>query len=316
MLVFYVVVSTLCFLSECYQLRNDSPTCIKMREHVVECSGIDNPDTLRKTYLKLLKSEYSSKTGKVNKFDISKSYFSYIPHDLLKGHDNLYIIEIRDTTLISLSDTDTAFVGAEKEVWKFEMRHCVLFGDFDWYQLRNMTQLEEIELTDIGLKYIDIDANFPHSFNLKVLALNYNSISYISDQGFSKFVNLENLDLMDSNISKLKRSMFPNLLVRIDLSSNKISSLPSDLFTNMPNLIVLNLDKNGFQTLDQTLFAHIWKNLLVFNIADNPLSCDCRIKWILLHPFPGKRFSGKCVEPNELKERYLGSLEDLELWCF
>nr|XP_042903263.1 slit homolog 2 protein-like isoform X2 [Parasteatoda tepidariorum] len=312
MLVFYVVVSALCFLSECYQLQEDSPICIKY-SYIVECSGIDNPDNLRKTYHKLLRSEICSKTEDVKLFQIVMSHFSYIPHDLLKGHDNIYSIDIRNTTLMSLSDTDTAFVGAE--IWKLEMRHCVLFGDFDWNQLRNVTQLQEIVLIDIGLKYIDIDAKFPHSFNLKELTIKYNSISYISDQAFSEFVNLKNLQLSDNNISKLKRSMFPNLLSKIDLN-NKISSLPSDLFTSMPNLKYLNLDRNGFQTLDQTLFAPIWKSLIWFNIEDNPLRCDCRIKWILLHPFPGEIFSGECVEPNELKGRYLESLEHLELSCF
>ncbi|XP_071037186.1 uncharacterized protein [Parasteatoda tepidariorum] len=149
------------------------------------------------------------------------SHFSYIPHDLLKGHDNIKLIEIRNTTLMSLSDTDMAFVGAEKGVRRFEMWYCVLFGNFDWYKLRNMTHLQEIVMIDIGLKYIDIDANFPHSFNLKQLFLEYNNISYISDQGFSKFVNLENLQLRDNNISKLKRSMFPSLLSRIDLKKYK-----------------------------------------------------------------------------------------------
>ncbi|XP_042912723.1 carboxypeptidase N subunit 2 [Parasteatoda tepidariorum] len=316
MLVFYAVVSALCFLSECYQLQNNSLTCRNLNRYTVKCSGIHNPDNLKKFYHKILKSWFSSKTEDVEVFEITMSHFSYIPHDLLKGHDNIKRIEISKTTLMSLSDTDMAFVGAEKGVRRFVMRHCVFFGDFDWYQLRNMTHLQEIVLIDIGLKYIDIDANFPHSFNLKQLFLEYNNISYISDQGFSKFVNLENLQLRDNNISKLKRSMFPNLLSRIDLDSNKISSLPSDLFTNMPNLQVLNLRENGFQTLDQTLFAPIWKTIGIFAIEDNPLRCDCRIKWILLHRFPEGKIYGKCAEPNELKGRHLGSLEHLELLCF
>ncbi|XP_015912497.3 slit homolog 3 protein [Parasteatoda tepidariorum] len=315
MLVFYVVVSALCFLSECYQLQEDSPTCRRIG-YITKCSRIDNPDNLRKTYHKLLQNEFSSKTEDVEVFELTMSHFSYIPHDLLKDHNKIYKIMINSTTLMSLSDTETAFVGAEKRVQIFVMQHCVLFEDFDWSQLRNMKQLEEIVLIDIGLEYIDIDANFTHWIYLEFLTIKYNSISYISDQAFSKFVNLKQLVLTGNNISTLKRSMFPNLLSWIDLSRNKISSLPFDLFTNMPNLKLLNLDKNGFQTLDQTLFAPIWKNIDVFHTAGNPLICDCRIKWILLHRFPEAGFFGKCVEPNELKGRHLRSLKHLELSCF
>ncbi|XP_071036759.1 leucine-rich repeat and fibronectin type-III domain-containing protein 5-like [Parasteatoda tepidariorum] len=316
MTVFNSVILILCFSVQCIQMKQAASFCARTINTIygyeIECSGIDNPDNLRKAFYK--SNEGNSLTGSET-VTISDSDFSYIPHDLFQDF-KIDTIIIKSTTLSSLSDTDTAFDGLEKDLRVIEIRDSFLFKDLDWCQLRNLKRVFHIQLNNIGLEYIDSDVSC--ASYVEFLYLGSNRISYISDQAFASFAQLWKVDLQENKISEMKRGMLPNpakKLYMINLSSNQISSLPKDFFTNMPKLEKINLSENNFHILDETLYAPVWKEVISLSLSGNPLRCDCRMKWLLNLKFPFST-TGTCVEPIELNGRDIISLNRLELWCF
>nr|XP_015912503.1 slit homolog 1 protein [Parasteatoda tepidariorum] len=316
MSVFNSVILILCFSVECIHMKQVASFCARtfntINGYKIECSGIDNPDNLRKAFYK---SNEGNSPTEAKTVAIADSDFSYIPHDLFQDF-KIGTIIIKSTTLSSLSDTDTAFDGLEKDLRVIEIRDSFLFKDFDWCQLRNLKRVFQIQLNNIGLKYIDSDVRC--ASYVEFLYLGSNRISYISDQAFTSFAQLRKIDLPKNKISEMKRSMFPSpakKLYKINLSFIQISSLPKDFFTNMPQLEMLDLSENNFHTLDETLYAPVWKKVSSVSLSGNPLRCDCRMKWLLKQKFPWIT-SGTCMEPIELSGREIISLNKLELWCF
>ncbi|XP_071036760.1 carboxypeptidase N subunit 2-like [Parasteatoda tepidariorum] len=313
MSVFYIVVLTLYFFTGSLKSEKISPNC-EIKNNLVECSGIDNPNNLKEAFYKSTKdTSYPS----IECVSIIHSQFSYIPHDLFKSFE-IKMILIKNTTLTSITETNTAFEGLEKSLTDLTIANSTLLSDFDWNQLRSLIALKFLTLENIGLEYIDNDVNAIAAGSLIHLSFANNEISFIKDRSFAPFVHLDGIWLSFNKISNLKRSMFPNSeneLSKIYLNDNKISSLPSDFFTNMPYLSFVDLKNNGFITLDQALFEPIWKNLNMIDLSGNPLVCDCRMKWLLKQIFPIIT-RGICAEPSKLLGREIKTLEYLELWCF
>ncbi|XP_055945826.1 immunoglobulin superfamily containing leucine-rich repeat protein-like isoform X2 [Argiope bruennichi] len=97
--------------------------------------------------------------------------------------------------------------------------------------------------------------------------------------------------------------MFPtpaNIQI-LDFSWNKISVLPDDIFNNMPTLTDVFLEGNRLKTFP----ARTWEKLIDNNLsqvtlADNPIVCDCGIKWYTKKR-RSVRVTGKCAEPQNLR---------------
>nr|XP_042903278.1 uncharacterized protein LOC122270344 [Parasteatoda tepidariorum] len=167
---------------------------------------MNNSDILRQLFTSEVNRIEQSITYAV---EIIDSNFLYIPHDFFKKY-NVRRLSLVHVSLISLSDTDTAFEGLEKSLNFLHMQDGILFRDLEWYQLRNLSELKDLSLINIGLEYIDNDISFISNLNLTEISLLKNKISFISDRAFAPFVNLQALSLGHNMISELKRSMLPN----------------------------------------------------------------------------------------------------------
>lgn len=206
MFVFYLVISVSCFLTKCLALEGLTPSCkINNPMRIVNCSRMDNLDNLRGTFYK----EMNTSSTPIIGVHIANSYFSFIAQDFFKGL-NFWRLTIENTTLISLSDTDTAFEGLEKHLKVFQMKNSVLYKDLDWYQLRNLAKLTFLTMENVGLEYVESDVDAISEVKLLQLSLANNRISFISDRAFAPFLHLQSLWLNANSISELKRSMFPN----------------------------------------------------------------------------------------------------------
>ncbi|GFR05237.1 hypothetical protein TNCT_101821, partial [Trichonephila clavata] len=97
--------------------------------------------------------------------------------------------------------------------------------------------------------------------------------------------------------------------------SNLIEQLPSDIFTNMPNLESLYINNNKLLVLEENTFSPVWENLMFFSAAGNGLRCDCRIAWILEKNFPNQT-RAFCALPPELKGHSIDTLTSKDVWCF
>ncbi|CAD6193121.1 unnamed protein product [Caenorhabditis auriculariae] len=99
--------------------------------------------------------------------------------------------------------------------------------------------------------------------SVSILDFSYNKIQFIDVQTFGKFKNLTKLNLSSNKISSLKPSHFANLgdtLHKLDLSNNAITKISDGLFDELKNLKKLILDGNKIIKWRKTMFRGL-KNL-------------------------------------------------------
>lgn len=86
------------------------------------------------------------------------------------------------------------------------------------------------------------------------------------------------LNLSSNSLTSIHLLSNLNNLQTLDLSSNQIRVLPSNLFTKFPQLSSLYLPSNALKTIPRTFNAISNINL---DISNNPLDCTCQLKWLI-----------------------------------
>ncbi|GIY78063.1 uncharacterized protein CDAR_282781 [Caerostris darwini] len=281
---------------------------IGTKTNEVTCTGADDVQTFDRSLAK-----YRGES--IRTLYVMDSYLLYFPSKVFEGL-NIEKLHLINSNFRDFSDSEVAFEGLENSLKSLVIQRCTVFDGWTWKELGQLKSLTWLKTVKAGLDIIDSDISDIAHLNLEVLELTQDTVSYIDDKAFSTFANLKVLSLKMNQISKLKRSMFPNPareLSQINLSYNEIERLPEDIFTNMPSLISLILGKNKLLTLDENTFAPAWKCLNKFDISDNPLRCDCGLKWISKgHP---KTTRGACSQPPSLNGTKLADVKADDLRC-
>ena len=86
------------------------------------------------------------------------------------------------------------------------------------------------------------------------------------------------LNLSSNSLTSIKSLSNLNNLQTLDLSYNKIRSLPSNLFSKFSQLSSLYLSNNFLKTIPKTFNEISNINL---DISNNPLNCTCQLRWII-----------------------------------
>lgn len=86
------------------------------------------------------------------------------------------------------------------------------------------------------------------------------------------------LNLSSNSIKSINSLSNLNNLQTLDLSSNKIESLPKNLFSKFSQLSSLYLSFNSLKTIPKTFNEISNINL---DISNNPLNCICQLKWLI-----------------------------------
>jgi hypothetical protein len=85
------------------------------------------------------------------------------------------------------------------------------------------------------------------------------------------------LNLSSNSLISINSLSNLNNLQTLDLTSNRISSLPSNLFSKFPQLSSLYLSYNFLKTIPKSFNEISNINL---DISNNPLNCTCQLKWL------------------------------------
>ena len=142
--------------------------------------------------------------------------------------------------------------------------------------------IEELILTSTGqFTYINLDrfvklknlslfGNLSNDFNLDLFANISNRLEElciqlhnIDDESMSKllfrhfFPNLSNLNILNSNITRLEKKLFEGfpMLQSLKLFNNRIKTIEKEAFSNLKNLTYLDLSINRLSELDPDLFS-------------------------------------------------------------
>jgi len=114
-----------------------------------------------------------------------------------------------------------------------------------------------VECTNINAKEIPdgIDGG------TQVLNMTGNNLQALKSDvfGLSKLLNLQKINVAQSNISDIHPRAFSGLLnlVDIDLSHNKLTDVPSDVFPNTLSLMILTLSGNPITLVKAGAFTHL-----------------------------------------------------------
>lgn len=107
--------------------------------------------------------------------------------------------------------------------------------------------------------------------------------SFIPDEVFIQLRNLTTLQLANNHLDHVRPTMFVGLgaLVRLDLSDNKITVLPSGSLRHLHKLRQLFLDGNRLETIRRCA-VQSRVHLRALSLVGNPVRCDdcCTTSWI------------------------------------
>jgi hypothetical protein len=116
---------------------------------------------------------------------------------------------------------------------------------------------------------------FLYSTSLRILQLVACNLSHIPPNTFQELPNLQKLYIAYNKIGMLYNVQGVGHLTTFDISHNYLRDLGSDIFTDLPELIHLNLSYNSLSTLDITMMPQLVKVNRSIDLNGNPWVCDC-----------------------------------------
>ncbi|CAL1281573.1 unnamed protein product [Larinioides sclopetarius] len=146
--------------------------------------------------------------------------------------------------------------------------------------------------------------------SVKNLYFENSKTARISQQAFQRMVNLDTLTLTGGSLKSISRDMFPRTwnIKFWNLSQQKLTTLPKDIFDDLPQLIIFSVMKNFLTTIDEEVYT---KSGASYYLNDNPIYCNCGVKWITTSGKQSfKRFIGKCEDPESFNGKELKNLKE------
>jgi len=115
----------------------------------------------------------------------------------------------------------------------------------------------------------------------RVLSISNMGLTNISRLSLFLFPNLEVLNMSGNDITMFDVSAMSeqDRLVSIDLSNNDIVDFVGNFSAELPKLVTLLLSDNDIQTIPSDV-RDLFHHLNVLTLRDNPLHCNCELKWL------------------------------------
>ncbi|KAG8182231.1 hypothetical protein JTE90_002662 [Oedothorax gibbosus] len=178
-----------------------------------------------------------------------------------------------------------------------------------------------LSLYNVTLKYMFDEAPTDDTFLRELKAVRVKVLSGWDWKQLAGFKQLEQLDILDTPLKKLPADFRSSDHVPEEgnirnfiLMYNKISTVPSDMFSDMPLLGMVSLRGNMMAVLSEATFQPVvMSQLRYLDVTENPIQCDCRIAWVLQER--RERISGKCYAPKALRDKAFNKLTREDIRC-
>lgn len=152
----------------------------------------------------------------------------------------------------------------------------LLFWHVESYQLMCLQQCVcAHNFTEVKCsRFINSITNIDNLFSPEIRELHIlgSYLGPVFNTSFSRFTELEILDLSENQIQKISDLTFVNLkkLKQLSLKGNRLTTLEDRTFAFLEKLEVLDLSHNGFSEMPDAVFRYL-DNLRVLNISFNQL---------------------------------------------
>jgi Leucine-rich repeat (LRR) protein len=205
--------------------------------------------------------------------DLSQNALEKIEKGCLTGLSNLQNLDLSDNQIWFLNPR--AFDDVPN--LKFLYLNSNHFDSLDTAAFNRLVSLHTLDVSSNAIK--EIQGSFYSEWkSLQKLDLSHNSLGrYFSTQSFDGLFNgvsaLDTLLLSDNCITSLPRSLFDTLLFLkwLDLSDNAIVNLEA---IDIPNSSFVNLSMNRLSSIPPAIFFQLSSTSLM-NFTGNPFACDC-----------------------------------------
>ncbi|GFU25600.1 uncharacterized protein NPIL_18571 [Nephila pilipes] len=188
-------------------------------------------------------------------------------------------------------------------------------GEWDWKQFSNFYSEKELTLVidDTPLSALGDDFASIASGQVHKITIDSTGLSTIKNQQFASFPDLSSLALQNNKLTSVSRSMLARPAEKLQflhLNGNSLTSLPEDLFSEMPALEVVYLRDNKLTSLPQNLFQSVSTSLQRVDFVNNPWDCNCQLLGITKNT---KTFLnlGVCATPENLANKKIRDLSNL-----
>uniref|UniRef100_A0A4D5RLF9 Putative membrane glycoprotein lig-1 n=1 Tax=Ixodes scapularis TaxID=6945 RepID=A0A4D5RLF9_IXOSC len=295
----------------------------------VMCSGVRSPRALTLPFDILAKYPIHTLAMRKINFSITVDLFSGLNLVSIKILNSVY--RVSEVT----NKAHSTFLNLEEKLEVLEVSHTTLdFGNTNLGAMRRLTKMS------IGDSSVDVLRKgwFDGLSDLRTFSISNSKLGHVEDEALSGLANVDTIELRSCHLGIIHRNYFPPIaykLEELDLSDNKLSWLPDNLFTNMPHLQTVVLSRNAFKVLSPKPWT-TWlgqlsrlnlevdvpmRNTRLYGIdvlisqretTCNPIVCNHTISWLLHGELKGK-VVGRCAEPMELAGMSLADLDDLRL---
>ncbi|XP_066538608.1 leucine-rich repeat and immunoglobulin-like domain-containing nogo receptor-interacting protein 4b [Hoplias malabaricus] len=167
-----------------------------------------------------------------------------------------------------------------------------------WFSLDtlNINSLMGLNLTTLVISNCNLSAvpyvSLRHLVYLRYLDLSYNPITYIHGNMLGELLRLQEFHLAGGNLVRIEPGAFRGLVHfrLLNVSSNRLTTLEESAFHSVGNLQTLRLDRN-------------------------PLTCDCRLLWVVRR-LVRLNFDGRqptCLAPDKERKQEFRAFLELEI---
>nr|AVK72306.1 slit1 protein [Isodiametra pulchra] len=173
----------------------------------------------------------------------------------------------------------------------------------------------EIKLMKNMIKHVP-GGVFKHIKNLNRIDLSSNAIASIDHDAFHGLTELTQICLYSNSIRELPEDLLKGLkkLSILLLNSNRISCIPDKFLSEVEEFSLLSFYANNIQSFSNGTIR--MKEVGHVHLGENPLICDCNLRWIREEGLIAKETSNaKCTWPLRVEGRLLKSMSADEFTC-
>ncbi|XP_037131458.1 carboxypeptidase N subunit 2 [Syngnathus acus] len=183
--------------------------------------------------------------------DLSLNKIQKVERETFSGLTRLEILKMSNNHVSNISSDTFLHVGQLMELHLDGNRIAELADE----TFSELTKLKVLNLRGNRLTTFNDRVLFGgEALNLTLLDLRGNRLTEVSS--FSTLLSLTDLLLSSNQLSSLPKNIFTNVtsLENVDLSENRLTSLPERIFAELKSIKMIHLHKNQLISLDSKLF--------------------------------------------------------------
>ncbi|XP_055926247.1 chaoptin-like [Argiope bruennichi] len=226
-----------------------------------------------------LKKTLQNFTESINTFELRNVSMDVLPGDMFggikKGDIQKIIFSHSTVELLNLPEMQySAFKSVEDTLESFEVYDSSSVFAWNISILASLKKLEKIVIENS--EFFEVKAIFGNFPRLRLIQFINSAVRWVHPEAFKNIKKLTICSLANNYITEVKRSMFPQpatYLWNLDLSFNRLKSLPKDMFDDMPSLHELKLDNNHLRYFKVELVKPMWNQLTQLWLDGNNALC-------------------------------------------